>query len=209
MPANLPAPGRVRALPRPKVTPLAPDRFGIQFTIDQATRDKLQRAQELASHAIRPGDLAHLFDAALDVLIAKLERRKFGAAKRPRTPKVDEGNSKRTGRRHIPDAIKREVWERDGGQCTFVSESGQRCPSREQIEFDHIDPVELGGETTVAGMRLLCRTHNQYMAECELGAGFIAETRAAAQEFRESTRGSGAARTVPPAAGSSITAAAS
>ena len=159
--------------PRPKVTPLAPERFGIQFTISQATRDKLKRAQELASHTIRPGVPAQLFDTALDVLIAKLERRKCGMAQRRRNSAKPPTSEPTAGRRHVPARVKSEVWARDGGQCTFVSAAGQRCPSRELVEFDHIDPVALGGRSTTARMRLLCRAHNQYAAECELGVAFM------------------------------------
>ena len=73
--------------------------------------------------------------------------------------------------RHIPDAVKRAVWERDGGRCTFVSEAGHRCPARELIEFDHIDEVARGGEATVDNIRLRCRAHNAYEGELFYGHG--------------------------------------
>ncbi len=38
-----------------------------------------------------------------------------------------------TRTRHIPDDVKREVWNRDGGRCT-------RCGAAEYLEFDHIIP---------------------------------------------------------------------
>jgi 5-methylcytosine-specific restriction endonuclease McrA len=69
------------------------------------------------------------------------------------------------------------VWKRDQGQCTFVSETGQRCPSRRFLELDHIDPVARGGRATVERMRLRCRAHNQYTAEYTFGADFMEEKR--------------------------------
>jgi hypothetical protein len=67
--------------------------------------------------------------------------------------------------RYIPAEIKRTVWQRDHGRCTFMSPDGARCNERGQLEFDHICPYGDGGETTAANIRLLCRAHNQYEAE--------------------------------------------
>jgi hypothetical protein len=76
------------------------------------------------------------------------------------------------------------VWERDGGQCTFVSEAGQRCPARMRLEFDHVDPVACGGQATVDGIRIRCRAHNQYTAECAFGVGFMETKREEARQAR-------------------------
>jgi hypothetical protein len=85
------------------------------------------------------------------------------------------------------------VWERDGGQCGFVGETGNRCPARARLEFDHVDPVARGGEATVEGIRLRCRAHNQYEAECVFGAGFMSDKRAEAR-VRAETRKQAKAR---------------
>jgi hypothetical protein len=69
------------------------------------------------------------------------------------------------------------VWERDQGQCTFVGDAGQRCPARTLLEFDHIEPVALDGRANVAGIRLRCRAHNPYEAECAFGAAFMRRKR--------------------------------
>jgi hypothetical protein len=69
-----------------------------------------------------------------------------------------------------------------------VSASGTRCKARKFLEFDHVDPVACGGQATVDKMRLRCRAHNQYEAECAFGAGFMSrkrrEARCAAAEAR-------------------------
>ena len=77
--------------------------------------------------------------------------------------------------------MKRAVWERDGGQCTFVSESGHRCESRTRLEFDHVEPVATGGHATVKGLRLRCRAHNQFEAERAFGRDFMNTKRERAQ----------------------------
>jgi 5-methylcytosine-specific restriction endonuclease McrA len=181
------APGRVEApTPPPKVAPLSPQRFALQVTIGESTHDKLRRAQALLGHQIPTGNIAEVLDRALDALIAQLERRKFAATPRPR-----RGKRSSTRPRHIPAEVKREVWQRDGGQCTFVSEAGHRCPERSRLEFDHIDPVARGGQATVERMRLRCRAHNQYAAESVFGAEFMRRKREAA---RAATTAAGAER---------------
>jgi len=59
-----------------------PERYFVQVTIARTTYDKLRHAQALLSHAVPSGDVAQVLDRALDALIARVERRKFGAAPR-------------------------------------------------------------------------------------------------------------------------------
>ncbi len=164
---------------RTKILPIAADRFTIQVTVSQSTHDKLRHAQALLSHQMAGGELAQVLDLALDALISKLEQRKVAATARPHR-KRRPSKAART----IPAQVRREVWERDGGQCTFVSESGRRCCARTQLEYDHIDEVARGGEATTDRMRLRCRAHNQYTAEQTFGAEFMARKRAEAREAR-------------------------
>ena len=55
-----------------------------------------------------------------------------------------------TRSRHVPAAVARAVYLRDGGCCTFCSEDGPRCGARRFLELDHITPWAVGGGTTVA-----------------------------------------------------------
>jgi len=160
----------------PKVTPLAPQRFALQVTIPESTRDKLQYAQELLGHVLDPRDVAGLLDRALDALIREQEKQKLAACSRPR-PRRSHANG-----RYVPAEIKREVHRRDGGRCTFVGDSGHRCESRTRLEFDHVEPVARGGQTTTANLRLRCRAHNQYEAERRFGKGFMESKRREATE---------------------------
>ena len=73
-----------------------------------------------------------------------------------------------------------------------MSDRGKRCEARTRLEFDHIEPVARGGRATVGGLRLRCRAHNQYAAECTLGTEFMSGKRQEAQARAAHTR-SGAA----------------
>jgi hypothetical protein len=172
------------SLPRPKLAPLAPQRFALEVTIGEDTHKKLRYAQALLGHQVPSGDLAQVLDRAFDALIGQLERRKFAATTRPRShPRRPSANA-----RHIPAEVKRAVWERDGGRCTFVTETGQRCPARSRLEFDHTQEVARGGRATVAEIRLRCRAHNQYQAECTFGTAFMRHKREEARRAAAATR---------------------
>jgi len=158
------------------VTPLAPERFGFQTSIGKDLHDKVREAQELLSHRIAPNDLESLLEHLLDLALPQLRKQRHAATDQPRAQKPRSGNNPR----YIPNAVKQAVWKRDGGQCTFVSESGHRCESRELIEYDHIDPVARGGYATVEGTRLRCRPHNQLEAEKIFGEAFMEAKRRAA-----------------------------
>jgi hypothetical protein len=66
------------------VSPLAPDRYEIRFTVSAQTREQLRLAQDLLRHAIPTGDLAEVIDRALAALLEDLARKKFAATERPR-----------------------------------------------------------------------------------------------------------------------------
>src|SRR5262249_27347538 len=179
------AAGRVEG-PRPRVVPLAPQKFGFQFTGDQETHNLYEQLRSLMSHEIPTGEMAQVFKGALKIAVDHYTKRRFAATDRP-------GRSRGSADpRHIPAAVKREVHARDQGQCTFVSDSGRRCESRRFLEFDHEVPVAKGGEATVENIRLRCRAHNQLEAECAFGAGFMAGKREAARLAGAGEAGRGA-----------------
>ncbi len=69
----------------------------------------------------------------------------------------------RASGRAIPAAVKRQVWQRDGGRCSYVDpETGRRCNSRHLIEIDHLLPYALGGGADPENLRLVCRVHHRH-----------------------------------------------
>lgn len=65
-------------------------------------------------------------------------------------------------RQSIPISTKRIVFSRAEGHCEYRSSTGQRCQSRHQLEYDHINSVSHGGGNSIDNLQLLCRHHNQY-----------------------------------------------
>jgi hypothetical protein len=161
------APAPVRAVvPRPVVRPLAPERYEIHFTASAATCETLRLAQDLLGHAVPSGDLAQVFDRALNVLVEELVKRKFAATERPRPSRGQSDDS-----RNIPAEVKRKAFVRDGGCCAFVSPDGRRCGSKRFLEFHHLEPYGVGGKPTVDNVQLRCGVHNRYEAELFYGPG--------------------------------------
>lgn len=80
------------------------------------------------------------------------ERRIFERLKQ----KLTVGDDAKLSRPNIPEAVRIEVWRRDGGVC--------RCGSRERLEYDHIIPVSKGGSNTARNIELLCEACNRRKA---------------------------------------------
>src|SRR5688572_12613472 len=94
--------------------------------------------------------------------------RSYGHRARPRLYDREVRKGARRSR-YIPREVKRAVWERDGGQCAFVSSDGRRCTERTFLEFHHIQPYAKQGPATIANISLRCWRHNQYEAERMFG----------------------------------------
>ena len=64
--------------------------------------------------------------------------------------------------RTIPAAVRRHIWLRDRGRCTYRDpESGRCCGSRHLVQIDHVQPYAMGGSTSAENLRLLCGAHNR------------------------------------------------
>jgi hypothetical protein len=161
-------PPALHAPRRAEMTPLTPERYRIQFTVSRQTHDKLRRAQDLLRHAVPDGDPAIIVERALTLLVAELERSKTGATARPRSARPGASPRAKAGSRHVPAAMKRAVWKRDGGRCAFIGPHG-RCTATAFLEYHHVVPFAAGGETSAKNLELRCRAHNQYEADCYFG----------------------------------------
>jgi hypothetical protein len=156
------------------VEPLSAASYKVQFTASQALKDKLDRARELLSHANPSGDLAVLMERAMDALIAELEKTRRGKAKRPRASKGTKPGT-------VSREARREVFERDGEQCGYVSESGQRCQERAFLEIDHDLAKGRGGSDETKNLRVRCKAHNGLLAEQTYGRAHVER----AKRFRQ------------------------
>ncbi len=84
-------------------------------------------------------------------------------------------SEKRT--RTIPLNLKREVWKRDQGRCTFIdSKTKRKCDSKVRLEFDHYKiPYAKGGAHATDNLRLVCRQHNTQNALHQFGRRKMAQ----------------------------------
>jgi hypothetical protein len=229
----------------PKLQPLSECSYRVVFTACERLKQKLERARGLLSHAIPPTDLPALFERALDSLIEREERRRFGsprthASSRESIPASDAGLSAPTSTspedraptsispedraptsispedraptstspedraptstspvtrskiqqkatahsRYIPVEVRREVWRRDTGQCTYVDAEGRRCQCRDFLQLDHRQPHAAGGTATVENIRMRCAAHNALAAEQVYGRERVADSIALSRQKR-------------------------
>ena len=159
---------------------LARQRYKVEFTGSQEYVDLLNRAQDLLSHAIPDRSLEEVHLRALRLLVERLEKRKYGAP-RPKTSAPLKGSvSKKHA--HVPRrcgtaAVRREVRDRDGNQCTFVDASGRRCPETRRLELHHRLAYGQGGDSVAGNLTMYCAAHNALAAEQDFGRKFIEERR--------------------------------
>jgi hypothetical protein len=168
---------------RDDVDPLTAELSRLSTTVSRRFLQKLKSARVGLGHAIPHATTEQVLEAALDLLLEKQARAR-GQVKKPRTvvaptptqvqpaaePNFSEPLHRRDGHREaIPAAVKRAVWERDQGRCTWPLDGGGCCGSTHRLELDHIVPwADWGGEQE-ANLRLLCGGHNRLAARQAFG----------------------------------------
>ena len=95
-----------------------------------------------------------------------------GAKPAAALPRTETSAAKAGGAtsRVIPAAVKRAVWRRDRGRCSYVDRtSRRRCGSQHLLQIDHVVPYARGGAADPNNLRLLCAAHHRHR---HAGAGF-------------------------------------
>ena len=141
-----------------------PPRIRLAFTADDEFLVMLERARALQRHKFPSGRMEDILKEAIGDLLDRIDpdRREQRRRKRSSIAIVSVGANPS---RRVPEAVKKEVWKRDGGRCAYVSPDGRRCESEAFLEYDHVLPWALGGQSDRAdNIRLLCRPHNQRLA---------------------------------------------
>jgi len=170
--------GVLPASPRARpavVEPLAPGRYKVQFTASAELHDKLERLRALMRPSVPDGDLAAIVEQAVTEKLQRLEARRFARTQAPRKTLSQSESSPTT--RQIPAAVKRAVYERDGGRCRYEDEQGRRCTARQGLEFHHRRPFGHGGDHSVGNVSLACKCHNRHLAEVDYGRKAIVRRR--------------------------------
>jgi len=150
-----------------ELEPLAPGRFGGQFTAGAELVDNLERLQARMRSTAPDGDLATIIEEAVTRELARLERRKWARTQTP--SKSLAQTTVKASSRCVPAAVRRAVHARDGGQCVYRDAEGRRCSARERLELHHRRPYGYGGDPSVGNLALLCQAHSRYLEEIDYG----------------------------------------
>ena len=183
---------------RATLEPVTADTYSLRVTVDAALEKDIEELKALLSHKIPNGELTAVVREAVQCALEKHRKRKGAAepARKRKSPVAAKAVTKTVcGREPISAAVRRDVWKRDEGKCTWRGPDGQRCGSTWKVELDHIRPAALGGPSTVENLRLLCRAHNALSAEHAFGREHMDACRNKATRTGESTSpgGSGSA----------------
>ena len=191
------------ARPRPaRVEPLSPARYKVEFTAGAGLRDKLERLKALMRSSVPDGDLAKIIELAVTEKLERLEAKRLGRTKVPRkAPRKLPARVDTTARsRHVPAAVRRAVYERDGGRCRFVDQQGRRCTATGGLELHHRHPFGHGGEHSLVNVALACKAHNRFLAEVDYGREVMARHITSAASSRRGSRAARAERPGPSGA---------
>jgi len=154
-----------------KIRPVSSTHSELKFLVDDSFLKEIEELKTLLSHKMQNASLKDLMSFALKKALKEL-RMKADRGKKitekltekiPTSVVTSAAKQARKISRYIPAAVKRQVWQRDQGQCSF-STNGKRCCAKSNLEFDHIRPYALAGKATEDNLRLRCRTHNQLAA---------------------------------------------
>jgi 5-methylcytosine-specific restriction endonuclease McrA len=159
---------------------LGAERYVVRFTADERVHAQLQELRSLLRHSIPDGDVGKILERAIGALLEQVRKQKIGACDSPRSVENSSERSSRVktpAKRNSPVAIRRAVWARDDGRCTYRSKDGRSCGSREAVEFHHRVPWARCREHTIDNISLRCRAHNQYEARLDFGEAHMARFR--------------------------------
>jgi hypothetical protein len=123
----------------------------IELRVDAEFLEKLEEVKAMCRHQVPDGDVVEIMSRALDALASQVQKRK------PKT--------------------QRDVFERDGRECSFVGSDGHRCGETAFLEIDHKQPRAMGGDNSPENLRIYCRNHNQRAAEVVFGKDHMEEAR--------------------------------
>jgi hypothetical protein len=177
------APARMDSLPPVKpLKTLASQRYRVEFTASERYVELLEEARNLLQHQVPDRDVARVHELAMAAFVEQLRKRRQATSRAPRVTSSpgsaperigDSGTPgsapERVNRRYVPADVRRTVWQRDEGRCTFEDANGRRCSERAGLEIHHEHAFALGGPPTVENLRLACRAHNALFAERDFG----------------------------------------
>src|SRR5262249_43812930 len=116
------------------VTPAPDEPVPVLHQIKMAVGPEVLEGPPALTGALRhPHPEGRLEDVLLHCMNVALEQHRKARQARVQRPRPVRRHTKKN--RTVPAAVRREVWARDEGRCTFVSEDGKRCGSTKRLEF--------------------------------------------------------------------------
>jgi hypothetical protein len=126
----------------------------IRFTAYQELMEMLERIKDLLAHKRESQSYAGLFKEMAKLTLKKLDP-SLAPSQRKGAPEQKTGElasippKATSGTRYISPFVRRAVWKRDLGRCTYQHPTtGRGCESRRSLQFDHIRPFAMGGTPT-------------------------------------------------------------
>ena len=182
------------SVPKERIRVITPTETELRLIASGDPMTKLERLKGLLAHAHPHLGFSQLVEILADRALEELDparkpepakkRAPHAAAFTP-APELQPTTSNHAvpaqlpalvRRPSIPTAVRRQVWVRDAGRCTYVApETGKRCDSQHALEIDHKVPVAKGGTSDLASLRLMCRMHNQWQAILHFGPEKMAQ----------------------------------
>src|ERR1700722_1183751 len=89
----------------------------------------------------------------VEALVAEKERRRAQRLERAHHALKTQNQPREMRRGPIPRALRKAVWERDGGACVD-------CGSKFDLQWDHVLPFSKGGATNEANICVRCSACN-------------------------------------------------
>jgi 5-methylcytosine-specific restriction endonuclease McrA len=167
--------------PAPAPARMDPQRYSVQFTASEEYVKLVEEAQALLSRSASRRTLDEIHLRAMRAFVAELKRQKYAVTERPRSTEPQQEHPRRRGR-YVPAAVRRVVFERDEGRCTYEDDRGRRSGETHGIELHHLHAFALGGEHSESNLTLRCAAHNALAAEEDLGNELIEQCRSSGHE---------------------------
>ncbi len=158
---------------------VTPETTEVRFFLSDALKAKLEKVRALLGPKGLAMGYGELIEAMAELSADKLSEKRFGKKRAASesaeatftpAPALSTPSTTRVSKniRYIPPRVKHFIWQRDQGRC-------RNCKNQRNLNFDHILPVALGGNSSVENIRLLCFSCNQRQAIKIFGSEKIEE----------------------------------
>jgi hypothetical protein len=146
----------------------------LQIKVDAETMVILNEIKSLLSHQIVDGNLNAVIKYIAQVALAQIKKKKGLSVKKEKAQERASGheitesvptsvNPCVNRSRYISVKVRRTVFKRAEGRCENIhANSGQRCESKYQLEYDHKKPYSQGGTNDLDNIDLKCRICNSF-----------------------------------------------